>query len=253
MPYKRFQKIVLVLSVAFFSSFITYTLMKGDLFSALVDLFIFIIILAALYGGRQLAWVSFLFLTGLHALIQFFTYPIFTTQNLNLFLQHAVLYGLIALIGGEIFTWLKYKLPEIEHLALTDPETGVWNAKQIKEILHKEMEKERRYGARFSLIEINVQPKNGAKFQKTFLKNLGSILAKNIRVADEAGRIDENSFLVVLPHTSREGAEIAAKRLYKMIEDIIPYEENQPLFEVKFNLVPVEHESLMRYLEKGST
>jgi GGDEF domain-containing protein len=249
LPYERFQRLVLFLATAFFSSFATFAFLKGNYLYVAVDVFIFLIIVAALYGGRQLAWVSFFLFAGLHSLVQFIVYPLFTSQNLNLFLQNIALYAVVAFACGEVFTWLKYKLPEIEHLQLIDPETGVWNATEIRELLHKEMEKERRYGARFSVVELNLKSNNKDEVRKDFLKNLGNILTRNIRLADEPGRIDDNKFLIIFPHTSPQGAELAAARLTKLIEDIIPFENDKPLFEVSFKIVPTDHETLMKYIE----
>jgi GGDEF domain-containing protein len=249
LPYERFRRLVLFLGTASFSSFATFAFLKGNYLYVAVDVFIFLIVVAALYGGRQLAWVSFFLFAGLHSLVQFIVYPLFTSQNLNLFLQNIVLYAIVAFACGELFTWLKYKLPEIEHLELIDAETGIWNATEIRELLHKEMEKERRYGTRFSLVELNLKSRDKDKVKRDFFKNLGNILTRNIRLADEPGRIAENKFLIIFPHTTSQGAEVAASRLTKLIEDIIPFENDKPLFEVSFKVVPTDHETLMKYIE----
>ncbi len=51
-----------------------------------------------------------------------------------------------------------------------------------------------------------------------FLKNMNSLFLKNSRLTDLVGRLADDQFGLILPHTERKGAAIKAERLRRIIE-----------------------------------
>ncbi|SMF97178.1 GGDEF domain-containing protein, diguanylate cyclase (c-di-GMP synthetase) or its enzymatically inactive variants [Methylomagnum ishizawai] len=99
-----------------------------------------------------------------------------------------------------------------QSLETRDPATGVLNLRAILQALENQMGRSRRYGNPLAAILLRVLPPDGEPDPEA-LKRVAQELNAELRWADQIGRFDANSFLVVLPETRLAAAEALAAKL----------------------------------------
>jgi diguanylate cyclase (GGDEF)-like protein len=105
-----------------------------------------------------------------------------------------------------------------------DSVTGVYNRKTILELAEKEFNKSQRHNRPFSLLMLDIDHFKGINdtyghlFGDYVLGQIKEISAK-LRISDSIGKYGGEEFLVVLPETDVDGAEIVASRLNKAFND----------------------------------
>lgn len=99
-----------------------------------------------------------------------------------------------------------------QSLETRDPATGVLNLRAILQALENQIGRSRRYGNPLAAILLRVLPPDGEPDPEA-LKRVAQELNAELRWADQIGRFDANSFLVVLPETRLAAAEALAAKL----------------------------------------
>lgn len=99
-------------------------------------------------------------------------------------------------------------------LEIKDTETGLLNRKAILQALEIQVSRSRRYGNPLSLIRLFVKPPTEPP-EPGSLKHFAMELKAELRWADQIGRLDKSSFLLILPETPEVGAEMLAAKLGK--------------------------------------
>jgi diguanylate cyclase (GGDEF)-like protein len=112
-------------------------------------------------------------------------------------------------------------------LASQDPLTGLSNRRQLDDILKKELERSRRYGGPLSLIMLdldhfkNVNDTFGHDFGDHVLREFSIRIAACIRETDMAFRYGGEEFIILLPETDMDGAEIVAEKIRRRCMDTL--------------------------------
>jgi diguanylate cyclase (GGDEF)-like protein len=120
-----------------------------------------------------------------------------------------------AAIAAENFRLYK----RLEQLAITDELTRVYNYRFLKAALRKEVKRAARFGNEFSILMIDVDnlkkynEKNGHLRGSQLLKRVGSLLLGNSRSSDLVAKYGGDEFMIILPETSSDGADIMANRV----------------------------------------
>ncbi len=116
---------------------------------------------------------------------------------------------------------------EVERLraeALTDPLTGLPNRRNIDAILSAEISRALRFRQPLAVMCIDVDDFKrvndtwGHQKGDEVLVWVAGFLRSQIRAHDIAGRVGGDEFVVVLPATEREGAEVLAERLRQTLD-----------------------------------
>lgn len=116
---------------------------------------------------------------------------------------------------------------ELEHIAITDGLTQLYNRTKMDMELQKLEGIYKRYGRVFSVIMIDidyfksVNDTFGHQVGDSVLKQFAKILKENIRNTDFIGRWGGEEFLIVCPETSEENATTLALNLRKQIEEVL--------------------------------
>ena len=139
----------------------------------------------------------------------------FSTEEAELFRIFA-LQGEAALKNVLLFE-------EVRNLAIRDGLTGLYNSRHFREVLAHQVEVSRRYGWPLSLIFLDIDNFKG--INDTFghpdgdlvLKALARFLQSHVRLADVICRYGGEEFVVLLPQTSRDHAQLLAERLREEI------------------------------------
>lgn len=110
--------------------------------------------------------------------------------------------------------------------SITDPLTGLYNRKYIKEVLNSEKEKADIYGDIFSVIMLdldnfkNINDTRGHDAGDEVLKRLSVILKSNLRSSDIVGRWGGDEFIIIMKNTKLKEAVSIAENLRRKIEDL---------------------------------
>jgi diguanylate cyclase (GGDEF)-like protein len=113
---------------------------------------------------------------------------------------------------------------KLRNLAQTDPLTQLLNRRGFFDEFDAELARSARHALPFSLLLLDVD--NFKSFNDTFghsagdevLKDVGVVLADNVRGTDVVGRYGGEEFIVLLPATDAPGAVGVAERLREAIE-----------------------------------
>lgn len=102
-------------------------------------------------------------------------------------------------------------------LGLLDPTTGLYNAAYFHEQLQREALRAASYGAELALVVIDVEPVDNGHDLGTALREIGQMIAANSRRTDTCARLGPARLAILMPHTTKRNALLAAMRLDQMI------------------------------------
>ena len=103
---------------------------------------------------------------------------------------------------------------------------GLFSQTQIRHLMRTEFERAKRYNYPLTcmLIEIDwvgaYRDRAGFDSKEGLLDDLILMLRKETRTCDYLGRMLDDRFLLVLPHTEAAGAKVLAQRLQELAEKI---------------------------------
>ena len=141
----------------------------------------------------------------------------------SLSLIFMVRWCVLFLIGLPFIAVLGKRQIDQQKLVGTDDITGLYNHRQLLETLDQELMRARRYAQEFSVMMIDidnfktVNDSYGHLAGDQVLREIGSILARDTREVDIAGRFGGDEFLIILPHTAYGEAQRLAWRLWSNI------------------------------------
>lgn len=113
----------------------------------------------------------------------------------------------------------KHVEARLEHMATTDPLTGVANRRQFMELAETEFSRARRYERPFSVVMLDidrfkaVNDKYGHAVGDAALVKVAEVCHGVIRESDSLCRFGGEEFVVLLPETSQADAHILAERV----------------------------------------
>ena len=134
-------------------------------------------------------------------------------------------YGIIGVLGGELCGRLKYVFARLETSDSIDEWSGVFNQRHMADLIDSAVAELERYGAKFSLATITVDPTvtrglRPARLRKV-IHSIADHIRNDIRLVDEVARLDDGTFLVLLPHTPKPGGEVVVDRLRRGVAGVI--------------------------------
>ncbi|PJA77344.1 MAG: hypothetical protein CO150_01430, partial [Nitrospirae bacterium CG_4_9_14_3_um_filter_53_35] len=113
----------------------------------------------------------------------------------------------------------------LEKLATTDGLTGIFNHRYFYRRLDEEFNRAERYSIPLSAIMMDVDSFKGIndtlghRIGDRILKELAVVLKSKIRKSDIVARYGGDEFIILLPQTDRQGAEMEAHRVVRSIMD----------------------------------
>jgi len=115
----------------------------------------------------------------------------------------------------------------IRELTLRDDHTGLFNARHLWQQLASEEARSRRTGRPFSLVFLDldrfkaVNDRHGHQAGSAVLREVGELLARQIRSIDVPVRYGGDEFVVLQPETDRAQARAAAERLRRAVNGAV--------------------------------
>lgn len=125
----------------------------------------------------------------------------------------------------ELFDTIIESFSSLYEVAIHDEKTGLYNNKFFETILDLEMEKAKRGQQKLSLIIIDIDffkkinDTYGHMKADELLKKLAEVIQKQIRKSDVAARFGGEEFIILLPETNLEKANLFAARLRRAVHN----------------------------------
>ena len=146
----------------------------------------------------------------------------FTLREIN-FCEIVAQAAANALERAQLFENIQQAKERLEHLAITDGLTGLYNHRYFLQQLEAEYERARRYELPLSCMIMDID--NFKRVNDTFghlqgdsvLRGLASCALQTVRKSDVVARYGGEEFVVIMPQTGLEGARTQAERIRKKI------------------------------------
>lgn len=112
---------------------------------------------------------------------------------------------------------------EVQHSAITDSLTGIYNRRHLMELAARELERARRYNRSFSILMLDIDhfktinDTYGHAAGDCALQVVVERFRKDLRRSDVLGRYGGEEFLALLPETNTDQAQLIAERLRNSI------------------------------------
>ncbi len=130
----------------------------------------------------------------------------------------------IAIENARLFSEATRLLEETQRLALTDPLTSLYNRRGLSEMLERELSNAERQGLPLAFIVLDlddlkrINDSSGHAAGDWALKNFADLLRATARKGDVTARYAGDEFVVLMPHTDREQAEIGVERIFRTLK-----------------------------------
>ncbi|WP_375754052.1 diguanylate cyclase [Vibrio sp. HN007] len=135
----------------------------------------------------------------------------------------------------EVQDVLRQKNEELKLLSDTDALTGLCNRAKIESVLHEEIQTAKRYDSHdlgVVMVDIDrfksINDTHGHQTGDEVLKHTTRLFKESIRSVDYIGRWGGEEFLIVCPHTDKEGVMKLAEHLRELLEaceQLLPEDE----------------------------
>jgi GGDEF domain-containing protein len=137
----------------------------------------------------------------------------------SLILVRVLTYGLIGIVGGELCSRIRYIFARLEDSSSIDEWSRLYNQRLIGRTLATAAGQYTRYRTAYSVVILDLSEALFADLraskQRSLVRGIADYIRNDIRLVDEAGRLDDGRFVIVLPHTPKEGGRVVAERLHK--------------------------------------
>ncbi len=223
MKYSRFEALVLivgglsVLGSLFFS-------IGGEFIAEEVaaQLLLFGVLVGAVHWGRSGGFIAALFASAIYIALRV---PLVLAEGglsaeiLSLILVRVLTYGLIGIVGGELCSRIKYVFARLEGSSSIDELSHIYNQRFVIRALETAGGQFARYETPYSVVIIELADSILADLRvskrHSLIKGVAGYVRGDVRLVDEASRLEDGRFLIVLPHTPKPGGAVVAQRLHR--------------------------------------
>lgn len=175
--------------------------------------------LSFILKGRKALFLSVAYL-AIHLSLILFVRRVYVESLIDTYLSYAIITVIL-----YFYAWMSERYREVwQGIAQKDNLTGLLNRAFFEELLNKEVERAKRYGEPLSLIIFDldnfkeVNDTFGHLFGDMVLREVASMVAKNVRESDTVARWGGEEFIVLLPKTNCEQAVLVAQKLKEKVE-----------------------------------
>jgi len=118
--------------------------------------------------------------------------------------------------NGRMIIWENVtEVEDLKKLMVIDPETGVFNARFMKEELERELERVHRTGSQMALVLVDVDLGDS----ELTLRDVAKTLKSNVRIYDMVFRGDRSDFVLMLFAVNPDKAFSTGERLLKALKE----------------------------------
>jgi len=223
MKYTRFEELVLILGgVTILGSIaVSYSGGPPELAEVAAQLMLFGVLFSAVRFGRRGGLLAAIVASAIYTLLRIDTLSLVQTSTTAIVILATRLaaFGLVGVAGGEVCSRVRYGMARLEGASALDDWSRVYNQRWAYKTLDAARARFRRYGEPFCIVVLTIAPGvfEGLRpsRQRAVVRGVADHIRADVRVVDEVSRLDDGRFIVLLPHTPKEGGEVAAGRLKK--------------------------------------
>ncbi len=234
MPYARFEKLIIAVGFAAIAGSLFFSYQGVFVLEeAIAQLLLLLVLIGAAHWGRNGGFITALLASLIYIVLRI---PLVIesqglTADIAILLTVRVLsYGLVGIVGGELCSRLKYLFTRLEDSAAVDDWSQVYNQRFITRTLETALGQFDRYHSPFSVLLVEIAPALTAELRpsrhRMLVRGVANHIRNDIRLVDEAGRLDDGRYLIVLPHTVREGALVVTERITAGVTDVLGARED---------------------------
>ncbi len=251
MKYSRFEALVSGVGAAAILGALALSAQGALVIEEVVaQVLLLFVLLAAVHWGRNGGFIAAIVASLIYV---FARIPLVAEQGAlswdvaSLVLVRVLSYGLIGIVGGELCSRIRYIFARLEDSSSVDEWSQVFNQRFIARALESAAGQFTRYQTPFSVVILGISDAlftdlRAAK-QRSMVRGVASHIRSDIRLVDEAGRLDDGRFLVVLPHTPLSGALVVSDRLHRGVCNVLGAREDS--VDVKVLGAPENTEDLL--------
>jgi diguanylate cyclase (GGDEF)-like protein len=118
-------------------------------------------------------------------------------------------------------------LTDLKNETMQDPVTGCYSWKYMQRRMPEELKRAERHKRPLSILVIkidqfqNIIIRHGYSFTDEILKTTAGAVRAKLRQSDLFGRFQNDSFLILLPETAKDGAKLVAARVQSTISQLV--------------------------------
>lgn len=222
MQYSRFEQLIIGVGGLAILGSLALSLQSGGpgLVEVVAQLLLFAVLVVAVHWGRRAGMYAALAASLIYIAMRI---PVLsssenlTIEGLLFMVARIAAFGLVGIVGGEVCSRIKYVFARFDDSNTIDDWSRVYNQRHASKAIEQARGRYARYGEPFSLVLIALSPAITVDMtpqrQRSLIRAVANYLRDDIRMVDEVGRLDDGRFVVLLPHTPREGGEVVTARL----------------------------------------
>lgn len=228
MKYSRFELLTIGVGAAAVLGTVTFALQpRPDWIELVAQLLLLVVLVGAVHWGRKGGLVAALGATLVYIVLRLQSVVSvgLEAEVLELILIRTAAFGIIGVIGGEICGRIKYFFARLDDSLSIDENSRVYNQRFLGQMLANSLASATRYGTRFSIAIIELAPHLTAELHPTrsraLVRSVASHIRNDVRLIDDVGRLDDGRFVLVMPHTPKDGAQVAVSRVRIGVRDLL--------------------------------
>lgn len=233
MDYRRFEHLVVGGTAALVLLALAASVATGgvDVVELVGQLAMVAVMAVAVHFGRKVGTIAALAASLLYLALSL---PVLsaglTQERLLLVVSRLAGYCLVGIVGGEIFSRMKYLFASTGDSATIDDWSQVYNQRYTARALGQALERHNRYQEPFSVIVMCLEPiltsdQRPAK-ARGLVRTVAGILRHDVRLVDDVARLDDGRFVIMLPHTPGNAAHTVVGRLVEAVSQTLGYSES---------------------------
>jgi GGDEF domain-containing protein len=226
--YSRFEWLTIGIgAVAIGATVLSALVPRPDWIELVAQLLLLAVLVGAVHWGRNGGLVSALGATLVYLAMRL---PNIVAggaeaEVLKLLLVRGATFGLVGIVGGEICGRIKYFFARLEDSCSIDESSRVYNQRFVAQLLHSSLGSAERYGTGFSIVVLTLAPVLTEGLRparvRTLVRSVANHVRNDVRMIDDVGRLDDGRFVMVLPHTPKDGAAVASARVRAGVRELV--------------------------------
>lgn len=229
MKYSRFETLVLVVGGLSVLGSLFFSLGGQIVIEEIAaQLLLLAVLFGAVHWGRSGGFVAALIASAVYLALRaplILSAKSTSLEVLSLLLVRIVTYGLVGIVGGELCTRIQYVFARLEGSSSIDEWSRIYNQRFIVRALEMAGGQYARYETPYSVVIVelsdhilgDLRPSK----QQTLIRGVANYIRGDVRLVDEASRLADGRFLVVLPHTIKSGGLVVGNRIHRGVCDTL--------------------------------
>lgn len=229
MSYQRFERLVIGIGAVVVIGMVAVSLTNGArLADVAAAVMLLVVLVVAVHYGRKLGMYAAVVASAFFVLLLVPEMSAQTGLQLDPILGIAArigAFGVVGILGGEAAARMQYVLTRLDDNSALDSWSHAYNQRFASIALDRARARYARYGELFSVVVITlsdaITAELSSKRKQAIARAVANLLRGDVRMVDEVARLEDGRFMVLLPHTPREGGLVVTDRLGQGVRQVV--------------------------------